>query len=73
MLLKYEILTVTRRFNHLFLLPFLITSIFLLFRHLRAQTQQQKHYNRMSNIFKVKGAAMQVKKLLMNCVFALRD
>ena len=27
----------------------------------------------MSNTFKVKGAAMPVKKLLMNCVFALRD
>ena len=44
-------------------------SIFLFFQYLPAQTQQWKHYKKMSNIFKVKGAAMQVKELLMNCVF----
>ena len=72
MLFKYEILTMTQNVNHLFFLPFLITSLFLLFWHLSAQSQQWEHYNKLLNIFKVKGAAMQVKKLLMNCVIALR-
>ena len=50
-------------------LSFHITPNYLLFRHLRTEFQQQKHYEKMSNIFKAKGAAMKIEKLLMNDYF----
>ena len=71
MMFKYEILTVTRNFNHIFFYLFLLHLHFFSSSTYVAKLNNTNAITWYQIYSKLKGAAMPFKKLLINFVFAL--